>query len=705
MHILSFTTSCLILGCVIAAVGLADPTSHHLHNDKGNLPFAIGLSPAETDQGSRHMMGMSDSEDSSSGYTKTYSISTPSISHSVLTCPTPTNSLPFCKIGVGIRASTVAGIDTGALNESLRLCSHNGLSITIPHTTWGVGHFHVSLLLASSLQEFFVPTVGAQVGNTFQSDAIQWNVDAFYDRGIDGVWMVASFVYNSPTLRSDVMYSINITVSESAFSCRFAEPPKVLIHVRLSEPVSSIPDEVATVMDVAVGVSVVSVVPSVIVRAGMVSTLTQMLYCFEFEPEEEVGFVNNPFGWAIGRSELQYHRGSVATALIATWILLGCISCILVAVRVCGNVKKWGDACGTLRLPSLPLIPLLLLNEVCVSSAVSMLFYGGSDSTDIVLSLSMLIILCGYMGMYVFQTVVSGRYITVELVPVPSTKAGCVSRIIRYIVQPTHDVVLLPSHNEGWLRRNYYFIAERRWATFGALEVVAGTLVNMLEGIPITTANRKLCIARPACVMVITALLLMLLIWKVPNAVRMQQWCSLVVMTGMMLTACLATANAVSPSSNLELSTSYIGMIVVGISMILGIIDTLVLVITYVPIICELLSLNPRGLNSTIERSKRHRRVVQQQGALQVPMLAAVGAAVGGNPPNLPPNLPLQAAPIVDQPPPQPQPREDPPEAPRRRRPRRARRGDSPSEAEIMHQILGELEELDRQEAQKKKGR
>ena len=139
--------------------------------------------------------------------------------------------------------------------------------------------------------------------------------------------------------------------------------------------------------------------------------------------------------------------------------------------------------------------------------------------------------------------------------------------------------------------------------------------------------------------------------------------------------------------------------------MILGIIDTLVLVITYVPIICELLSLNPRGLNSTIERSKRHRRVAQQQGALQVPMLAAVGAAVGGNPPNLPPNLPLQAAPIVDQPPPQPQPREDPPEAPRRRRPRRARRGDSPSEAEIMHQILGELEELDRQEAQKKKGR
>eukprot|EP00658_Telonema_sp_P-2_P075355 TRINITY_DN64884_c0_g1_i1.p1 TRINITY_DN64884_c0_g1~~TRINITY_DN64884_c0_g1_i1.p1 ORF type:complete len:101 (+),score=16.35 TRINITY_DN64884_c0_g1_i1:113-415(+) len=57
-----------------------------------------------------------------------------------------------------------------------------------------------------------------------------------------------------------------------------------------------------------------------------------------------------------------------------------------------------------------------------------------------------------------FQTISSRKYITVEVVSVPSTKAGHISRVIRYLAQPTHDVVLLSnsSMNEGWLRRNYY---------------------------------------------------------------------------------------------------------------------------------------------------------------------------------------------------------------------------------------------------------
>eukprot|EP00658_Telonema_sp_P-2_P052792 TRINITY_DN41075_c0_g1_i1.p1 TRINITY_DN41075_c0_g1~~TRINITY_DN41075_c0_g1_i1.p1 ORF type:complete len:111 (-),score=18.62 TRINITY_DN41075_c0_g1_i1:124-456(-) len=61
-----------------------------------------------------------------------------------------------------------------------------------------------------------------------------------------------------------------------------------------------------------------------------------------------------------------------------------------------------------------------------------------------------------------------------------------------------------------------------RQALYGALELVGGTLTNILEGIPITTSDRTVCIARPACIMVISSTLFALLLWKSPNSVRLQ---------------------------------------------------------------------------------------------------------------------------------------------------------------------------------------
>ena len=326
-------------------------------------------------------------------------------------------------------------------------------------------------------------------------------------------------------------------------------------------------------------------------------------------------------------SPTTYHRGSVLT-----------------------TTPDWPTVIDIMRLPSIPLVVVLLVSEMSTPSAISMLLYDGSTAADIVLSLMVLVPLWSYIGLYVYSTAVSSRYI--EIVPVPLIKNNQrkkVGEALRYAMEPTYDILLVGhvenndqvdiQRGEGganrWLRRNYYFVADRRWALFGSLEVIGGTVINMLEGIPLTTTSRTLCIARPVCVLLITAILLILLLWRVPCAVRMQQWCSILVLGGMLLTSILATANAVSPSDGVELAAGYVGAVVIGASMILGLIETILLVLTYVPVLREMLSLRPRGLEATLERSSKE----NDNGALHVPMLVVTGGAAATPPQTTPPTI------------------------------------------------------------------
>jgi hypothetical protein len=322
------------------------------------------------------------------------------------------------------------------------------------------------------------------------------------------------------------------------------------------------------------------------------------------------------------------------------------------------------------------------------------------------------------MGVYVYNTSICGRYITID--PVVGTrdddddgggvlekKQGHISRFLHFALEPTDEVVMIkpPIDNvddkndvlvesaHRWLRRNFYFVAERRWSPYGALEVVAGTLANMLEGIPMSTTSRALCIARPACVLVISTVLLVLLVWKVPNAVRLQQWCSLFVTGGMILTCALATCNAVAPSGPVELAGGYVGAVVVGTSMVLGIIETAVLVMTYVPMLRSMFSLRQRGLQSILDRSQINEDV-NGGGALHVPMLAVNGggevaaAFINANNNNLNDNYIVPVIPQQDK-----TTNPFPTIAARRRgRPR-----SKSEEAEVLRKILEDLEEFERQ--------
>jgi hypothetical protein len=356
-----------------------------------------------------------------------------------------------------------------------------------------------------------------------------------------------------------------------------------------------------------------------------------MLKCSEFGPKAEVDFIKSPLGWAYGREEMQYYRGSVLTALVAMGVVcVFVLSALLITVMLnnsqqtpSSSGRRIITAIGILRLPSVPLVSVVLLGEMCVSSATALLFYKYSVGVDIAIALGALVPLFVYVGVYVYQTVLSSRYMVMTAVLTNEESAlingGRCSRFIRYICQPTHDLVILEiqdsegNHDgnklvrrEGWLRRNYYFVAERRWPLFGSVEVLCGTITNMLEGIPLTTTSRLLCIARPACVLLMSIVLLAMLVLMVPNSVPLQQWCSLLIMGGMVVTSAIATANAVSPSGNLELTTGYAGAVTVGASMVLGILEIMILCVAWLPPLRNLLSLRPRGLQSTIITSTIH---------------------------------------------------------------------------------------------------
>jgi hypothetical protein len=570
--------------------------------------------------------------------------------YAVSTTHPPTLSEPVCQSSP---QPCPYASEVGYVNASSKCSPSKGLSTTIPHSLWGGGSpFNVSVLLHESLISHFnsyivIPSTPPVVSTSEGVTQLNTHLSQRSDRTL---WAVSALRYTGSFTRSAISLAISIQLPTDSFNCVFAEShPKVVVSVTLSEAKSAISDAVTVTTDVAKAVGAVSVVPSSLVRAGISSAVMKMLKCSEFQPDEEVGFVNNPFNWAAGREELQYHRGSVLTALITAGIVFVCVVCVLVSTRLCGeSVTTWGAALDVLRLPSLPLVFIVLLSEVAVSSATSMLLYsGGNSGADAVLALLVLVPLSGYMGVYLHRTLVCSRYVSVEPTDVdnkggadaPDTtddgrkRGSAIGRIVQYAMEPTHDLVLKDTTTENeeedtkqhgacvaWLRRNYYFVADRRWSPYGAAEVIGGTLINMLEGIPLTTVSRALCIARPVCVMLITAVLLVLLVWKIPNAVRLQHWCSLFVLGGMVVTSGLASANAVSPSEGLEVAAGYISSVVIGFSMVLGIVDVIVLTMTYIPALRSLLSFRVGGLQSTITHSAKVHDV-QYAAALQVPML------------------------------------------------------------------------------------
>ena len=446
-----------------------------------------------------------------------------------------------------------------------------------------------SVLLASSLGEYHVPSVVDNATGVMVGELVSFIYRFAPDER--GLWVVLEVFYTGPATRGSWAVAIEVPLLQDQFSCLlppFSALVSLTLNLEAAEPIS------AAVGLVADSVTVLGVVmPTGLIRAGMLSSLMGMMRCSEFDPAEELSFMNNPTGLPVGASGPRYQRSSAVTVLVA----LGGMTVILSAAV--GGLIKFGECDGRaavdlLRLPSSVLPIILILSEMGVSSAATLIVYDPGNGGDVVLGLT---VLCPFLGFVVLQAlrVVNGNY---RIERVKHAEEGK-QTIVQYLLDPTHEI---GSANEQWVRRNFYFVDGRSWPLFGVVEVTIGLVSNILEGIPVTSSLTGLCAARPACILGMSLVLIAILLYRVPNAVRLSQ-ASAVVTTALMCTcSAVVLANVVSPSEMTESGATYLGLVVSVVNGALGLLEVVGLLLTVVPQLGSPFDLKSRTLEAAISR-------------------------------------------------------------------------------------------------------
>ena len=404
----------------------------------------------------------------------------------------------------------------------------------------------------------------------------------------------------------------------------------VLVAVRVTfqsvgpEPPSLTPTVVSGTVVGAVG-TVVSGVPSALIRGGIATSLRGMLRCVEFDPTDEVDRINNPPMLAVDglgnddveRALLSFRRGSAVIGLcVIGMVFLLVFASSFVRIHMNGGASTWRTAFLTLRLPSSLLPVSLLVGEMSSGSSVALLLYhpangdefsrsGIQAGTDAALAIVVFCVPWVVFGYYAFASTVGCHVVTApipeeessdeekpshpedrgtELLPVSSvspassddespikmtvrqTRLGRFRAAVRYMLEPTHGPVL-PSNaiydeeqEEVWLQQHYFFVAERRWIAYGAAEAIVGSLVDVIEGVPLTSRSLTACAGKPAAMGALLLVLVVLLLWKRPMAVRVQQWGALSTNLLLLLGSALITANVFAASERVEDAASYVIM-------------------------------------------------------------------------------------------------------------------------------------------------
>jgi hypothetical protein len=153
---------------------------------------------------------------------------------------------------------------------------------------------------------------------------------------------------------------------------------------------------------------------------------------------------------------------------------------------------------------------------------------------------------------------------------------------------------------EQWLRHNYYFVADRHWVQYGAAEAIVGSLVDTLEGIPVTSSNRIVCMARPIVMAVLLTILVVLLIWKRPYSVRLQQWSSVTVNVLLLAANITVVVNVVVAHSDIEAVASALLLVASLVIGVLSILDSAMWILTFAPSLRRLFGLQPRLLRTLL---------------------------------------------------------------------------------------------------------
>jgi hypothetical protein len=161
---------------------------------------------------------------------------------------------------------------------------------------------------------------------------------------------------------------------------------------------------------------------------------------------------------------------------------------------------------------------------------------------------------------------------------------------------------------EEWLCGNYYFVADRRWVAFGAIEVIAGALIDFSDGVPVTSASLTWCLFPLGVTGVLLAILLFLLLWKRPIAVRLSQWNTTIVVALLLSATAMCAGNVVLAKPDLE---EAIVDVLVVVSLVCGVMSSLDIVmwlLLLVPGLRHTLGLRDTSLGSLLRDMRHHAR-------------------------------------------------------------------------------------------------
>ena len=257
-----------------------------------------------------------------------------------------------------------------------------------------------------------VGAVWRRVGSS--TSAIEFAVVEVGRNETGPAWCAVAVRYVGATSLSGVSTSISVPLGEIV-GCGADTPAGSLmgvvrVHLIEAPPLSS---NVGTVADTSVVVSsvagAVSGVGSGLINSGIANALVGMLRCSEFDAQDEVDFVSNPFGWAVGRADLQYQRGSLVTVTIVMCCVVAACCAVVCVIWVRNPGSGLVGALGEARLPSVMVVPVLLSSSMALPPATSMLLYGGSSGGDRAFAACVMVPLWGYLCLFAYRATLGMR--------------------------------------------------------------------------------------------------------------------------------------------------------------------------------------------------------------------------------------------------------------------------------------------------------
>ena len=572
----------------------------------------------------------------------------PSHTKSPSPTPTPTPSVTPTQRCAGMsrvsngcelfnRVEVVGAMGGGNATTSTASNICDSQAATIPYSAWSSSGNSalIRMWFADGVDPFVTTTISntsTTVSNSIERKLLGVKRNATSPSA--RAWLEISVRYLGSNTLSGTHFTVDVYVGSATVTCGVGAAGVYVSLAVWLEAAPPIPSDVSTTVDVGVATatatSAVVGATSGMVRAGLANNMLAMLECSEFDPTSTVDLISNPFSWAVGREELQYQRGSLLIALITLLCALVVCVCVVTGYFLSDMGAGLDEAMQRARFPSLPLAAVLLLCEVAVSPSMNVLLYSGSQPGDYVLAFAVLVPLGAYLGLYAFRSSI-GMQVIIEELPGDSEErmkmGGKAGLLLRYFLEPTHCPVAIGTRKEAmqndddddkrdlydddrqglldtkaserWLRGNFYFVVEKRWAFYGAAEAIIGPIVGLIEGIPLTSSNTAACIARPAAMCVLLAVLLFLLVWKHPFAVRLQQWTSLIVTSGLLVASTLVVTNAAAPSETLQEGAARTISAVSVIIMFFGLLDVVAVIMTLIPSISLKLGLKPRSMQQS----------------------------------------------------------------------------------------------------------